>query len=147
MLKLLLAAIALTATAPALAKAPPTPFGYTFTLTPEQGPTDPRIEQRHSAAFNACQQRAVTTRDTVDCYGQEFTRQDAALNRAWRAARARVKARTLLLAAQRSWIARRDLFCKSRADKYQGGTIMPVIYASCRVEQTIRRTMWLERLR
>jgi hypothetical protein len=51
-----------------------------------------------------------------------------------------------LLNAQRKWIAARDPFCKAIADGFKGGTIAPVVYSDCRVEQTIRRTIWLEGL-
>ena len=62
--------------------------------------------------------------------------------RRWPAAKRRA-----LIAAQRAWVARRDPFCREAADQYSGGTIMPVIDESCRVEVTIRRTIWLEKLR
>jgi uncharacterized protein YecT (DUF1311 family) len=39
------------------------------------------------------------------------------------------------------------MFCKSKAAEFSGGTIAPVVYLDCRVEQTIRRTMWLSALR
>jgi hypothetical protein len=38
------------------------------------------------------------------------------------------------------------MFCKSKAAEFSGGTIAPVVYLDCRVEQTIRRTMWLSAL-
>lgn len=124
------------------------PYAYRLQVTPEEGQVDRAIERRYTPQFNACQRRAVTTRDTSQCFAAEFTRQDDALNGAWRGtyARAAIARKPALLAAQRKWIADRNPFCRHEADGYSGGTIMPVIYVSCRVELTIRRAMWLERL-
>jgi uncharacterized protein YecT (DUF1311 family) len=146
---LIAAAIAATATPLGAHAAPADPFAYTLEVTPEEGPVDPAIEGRYTARFEACQKRAVTTLDNSNCFTAEFARQDAALNRAWKAARARLPAaaRAPLLAAQRKWVAARDPFCKSQSDAFAGGTIAPVIYVSCRTELTIRRTLWLEGLR
>ena len=135
--------------AAALRAEQPAPFAYAMQMTPEDGPTDPAIEKRYTAKFTSCQKIAVTTQDSAACYDNEFTRQDAVLNRAWRTTIGRFSKnmRGPLLAAQRKWISDRDPFCKSIADGFKGGTIMPIIYSDCRVEQTIRRTMWLEKLR
>lgn len=63
------------------------------------------------------QKRAQITQENAACLEAEFIRQDAALNKAWKAALARLPAatHTPLLTAQRQWIAARDPFC--RADK------------------------------
>jgi hypothetical protein len=44
-------------------------------------------------------------------------------------------------------VADRDPFCGKDADGFAEGTIGGIVYLDCRVELTIRRTMWLERLR
>ena len=102
--------------------------------------------QRFAGLCNACKQRAVSTLANAACLSSEFTRQDAALNRTWRTTLANIdpKLRSALLAAQRRWVAGRDPFCRSKAAEFSGGTIAPIIYVSCQVEQTIRRTLWLE---
>jgi uncharacterized protein YecT (DUF1311 family) len=122
------------------------PFEYKLEVTPEEGPVDDVIESRYSKLFADCQERAQVTQENAACFEAEFIRQDAALNKAWKAALGRLPAatHTPLLAAQRKWIAARDPFC--RADAAGGGTIAPVEYVSCRVELTIRRTIWLEHL-
>ena len=123
-------------------------FQYRFVMTPEEGPLDPAIEQRHSREFDQCQARAVSTRDNEACFAAEFARQDEHLNRVWRQTLERIgpRLRAQLVSAQRNWIAKRDPFCGSKADEFRGGTIVPIVYEDCRVEQTIRRTMWLEGL-
>lgn len=121
-------------------------FAYEFEMTPEEGPVDPVVEKRYSADFVSCKERAVSTLANAACLSSEFTRQDAALNRTWRTTLANFdpKLRRALLAAQRRWVAGRDPFCRSKAAEFSGGTIAPIIYVSCRVELTIRRTLWLE---
>ena len=122
------------------------PFEYKLEVTPEEGPVDPAIEGRYTKEFDDCQKRAQITQENAACLEAEFIRQDAALNKAWKAALGRLPAatHTPLLTAQRKWIAARDPFCRADADG--GGTIAPVVYVDCRVELTIRRTIWLEHL-
>ena len=125
------------------------PFADKMYVTPEEGPVDPVVEGRYTKAFAACQAKAQITRETAQCFEDEFDRQDAHLHEAWKAAllRAPRTSHPALIAAQRRWISKRDPFCKTRSDDYAGGSIVPVIYSSCRVELTIRRTIWLENLR
>jgi uncharacterized protein YecT (DUF1311 family) len=139
--------VVLAVAIPALVQAAQ-PFAYRMVQTPEEGPLDPNVEGRYTAAFAACQKSAQTTSDNADCFVAEFVRQDAALNRTWQAVFPRIPAqqRPLLRAAQRRWLAARDPFCRKESDGFSGGTIAPVIYVSCRTEQTIRRTLWLEKL-
>ncbi|GAA0326954.1 hypothetical protein GCM10009087_41500 [Sphingomonas oligophenolica] len=124
------------------------PFAYTMKMTPEEGQIDPAIEKHYTVEFDRCQKAAVITRENAACFDAEFTRQDTALNRIWKETNRRLKAAAHgpLLAAQRKWISERDPFCRSIADGFKGGTIAPVVYSNCRVEQTIRRTIWLEGL-
>jgi uncharacterized protein YecT (DUF1311 family) len=125
------------------------PFAYTMAITPEEGPTDPAIQRRYTAKFDACQKRARTTPENATCFEAEFPRQDAVLNRTWTATLARLPGaqHKRLVEAQREWIAARDPFCKRQSDDFSGGTIAPIVYVDCRVELTIRRSIWLERLR
>lgn len=127
----------------------PQPFPYEFLATPVEGPRDPSIEKHYTAQWSACQTRAVSTQANEACFAAEFARHDKVLNRTWRSTLDRIapQSQRQLVAAQRKWIAQRDPFCKLQADKFRGGTIAPVVYVDCRVEQTIRRTMWLEQLR
>ncbi|MEO5865759.1 MAG: lysozyme inhibitor LprI family protein [Sphingomonas sp.] len=124
------------------------PFAYSFKMTPEEGPIDPRIDHRYTARWTACQKHASVTRENAACFEAEFVRQDAVLNQVWKRTIARLPtvSRRPLLAAQRQWIAARDPFCRSFSDGFGQGTIAPVAYSNCRVEQTIRRTIWLEQL-
>lgn len=130
-----------------LAAAAGNPFAYTLMVTPEEGPIDQAVQARYTPALAACQAKAQTTNDNAQCFVDEFTRQDAALNAAWPAALARVGAKApALRVAQRGWVAARDPFCQQQLQGFAGGTIAPLAYASCRAELTIRRTMWLEKV-
>ena len=122
------------------------PFEYKLEVTPEEGPVDPAIESRYTTLFADCQKQAQVTQENAACLEAEFARQDTALNKAWKDALGRLPAamHTPLLKAQRKWIAARDPFCQTHSDG--GGTIAPVEYVDCRVELTIRRTIWLEHL-
>lgn len=134
---------------PPLLAGPADPYAYKLEITPIEGPLNSEVEHRYTANFESCQKGASTTLQNVACVQAEFTRQDAALNRAWKATLRRIPSakHKALLAAQRKWIAGRDPFCRSHADSVSlGGTMRPVLYLSCRTELTIRRTIWLEKL-
>jgi uncharacterized protein YecT (DUF1311 family) len=131
-------------------ESPPTdPFEYHMEATPEEGQVDPVIQKRYSAQWAACQERARVTYEHATCFEAEFVRQDAALNQAWKSTLKRMPSAMHgpLLTAQRKWVAARDPFCRADSDGFKGGTIAPIVYVDCRVELTIRRTIWLEQLR
>lgn len=122
-------------------------FAYTLHMTPEEGPVDPAIQRRFTPQWKACQNAATPPSGNARCYQAEFARQDASLNRAWAAALHRVPSprHRALLMAQRRWIAQRDPFCANHVNG-MFGSLESVAYLDCRVELTIRRTMWLEHL-
>jgi uncharacterized protein YecT (DUF1311 family) len=133
---------------PTVANAQVGRFEYDFRQSPEEEPPDPAVWGRISPAFLDCQNAAGPTFEIAACFESEFARQDDKLNRVWRQVLTRVARhdRNALIHAERAWAGARDPFCRSEADAYKGGTIQPIIYSSCRVEQTIRRTIWLEAL-
>lgn len=143
-----LVGLALAAISTAQAQAQTDRFSYKLEMTPQQSRVDPEIEKRYTTEFRACEKRAVTTYENAACLETEFARQDAVLNQAWKIAfhRQSTTQRGALLKAQRKWVAERDPFCKTVSDGFRGGTIAPIVYSGCRVEQTIRRTIWLEAL-
>ncbi|MBU6268501.1 MAG: DUF1311 domain-containing protein [Sphingomonadales bacterium] len=140
--------IALVTLLLAAAPAAPDPFAYTLAITPVEGPVDNGVEARYTRAHATCKDHAQGTNETAKCFVAEFARQDGALNRQWAKTLARVPApqRPALRAAQRRWVSQRDPFCDAVYKSFDGGTFAPIAYADCRVELTIRRTMWLEQL-
>lgn len=76
--------------------------------------------------------RAPTQREASRCAAAGAA--DAALNAVWVKAFGAAKggpAAEPLGAAQRAWIAYRDLACAAEADQRQGGSIAPMIRAAC----------------
>ncbi|WP_217645967.1 lysozyme inhibitor LprI family protein [Poseidonocella pacifica] len=83
------------------------------------------------------------------CAGAEFEAADADLNAVWRVVKPRmdeIGAGASLLDAQRKWIAFRDAACASEADVYSGGSIAPLVAASCLARLTTRRTQDLREM-
>ncbi len=52
----------------------------------------------------------------------------------------------LLLEAQRAWIKYKETHCKLVANAYEGGSIQPLIYATCLTSITEDRTEELKKL-
>lgn len=123
-------------------------YSYKLAMTPRSQAQDPAIQRRYTAEFATCRRGAVTTTANVACLDAEFARQDAELKQTWMVALGRLPSnnRPSLVTAQHYWIADRDDFCRSGAARSSDAAAAKVAYASCRVEQVIRRTIWLERL-
>ncbi len=111
------------------------------------------MAQRYTKAYHACMDNGDAGRGVQPamngCAFEEYQRQDAALNQIYgrvmkaRAAPGKAKLRT----AQRIWIKKRDGICITERDKYEGGSIAPLVYFSCMSDETIKRTIWLEKQR
>ena len=115
--------------------------------------TQAQVERRYSAVYDRClatgdAARGVTSA-MMSCTGAEIERQDARLNQAYRMAMMRLTpaARTRLRASERRWIAQRDRGCRRSARTYEGGTAAGLNYSGCILDETVKRTMWLERYR
>ena len=81
------------------------------------------------------------------CANREYAQADAALNDAWGPARKFADAigkGTLLLEAQRAWLAYRNAACLAQASPYEGGSIQPMIYSNCLSRLTAQRTEMLK---
>ncbi len=138
--------VALVIAPPAIAAGP---YAYKLKITPEEGPVDLAVEGRKSLEYGTCAQGAMTTLDSTDCLMDELQRQDTMLNLVWGHKYRHIAPanKPALLAAQRKWVAARDPFCRKQSDAYKGGTIAPIIFVACKMDLTIRRTMWLEKLK
>ena len=86
------------------------------------------------------------------CAYNDYREADAEMNAVWKKAAARAKASDSnsdsslfddLLASQRAWLAYRDAQCALEANQYMGGSIMPLIRASCLRSLTEARTVEL----
>jgi len=113
--------------------------------------SDTDLEARLTPAYRECLDRNGTaTYPQALCLGEEAVRQDARLTAQWRhmlegmpASRAR-----LLRQDQRRWIAQRDVGCKAEvaADGVINSTAK-LVYNSCYLDITVRRIMFLKRVR
>lgn len=80
------------------------------------------------------------------CAFKEYEEVDAALNAAWKPAKSFADAigkGEELLAAQRAWLTYRDAACDVQASPYEGGSIQPLIRATCLTDLTVERTKML----
>lgn len=76
------------------------------------------------------------------CAAKEYRQADAALNAAWKPARAFAKEIgqfDALLEAQRAWLAYRDLACNVQASPFDGGSLQPLIQYTCLSDLTAAR--------
>ena len=80
------------------------------------------------------------------CAARDYKKADAALNAAWGPAKEFADAigrGPMLLSAQRAWLAYRDEACDVHASPYEGGSLQPLIRATCLSELTAERTRML----
>lgn len=102
----------------------------------------------YSDAYAACMDASGgVTASMIDCIGNEYALQDAALNAAYAALRAALPAerRAQLQAVQRAWIAYRDANCGFYADP-DGGTLARVAANDCLLRETATRAAELRGL-
>ena len=104
---------------------------------------------------------SAVTQDLNACFGAKWQRADAAMNVAYRAAMAKMKAQDAqpqpdattgpsyagaLLASQRAWLAFRDAECLNESYRYRGGTMTEMEDLGCRATLTQTRTKQLHDL-
>ena len=80
------------------------------------------------------------------CAAKDYEKADAALNTAWKSAKSFADAigqGAALLKAQRAWLAYRDAACAVHASPFEGGSLQPLIRATCLSELTAQRTRML----
>jgi uncharacterized protein YecT (DUF1311 family) len=112
---------------------------------------DQRTEPQFSSAYDDCMSsgeaaNGVTTA-MMDCIGTEIEREDARLNRAYKLAMSRLTSaqKAALRSSERTWIKARDARCKAGGGG--GGSLDGVLYANCILDETARRTRFLETYR
>jgi len=108
------------------------------------------VQARLTPAYRECHTRSGGGFPEAVCLGEESLRQDARLNAQWRRTLSGMSALEgrSLRRHQRGWIARRDAHCKAEvvADDVLGATAK-LVYNDCYLDLTVRRIMFLERLR
>lgn len=91
---------------------------------------------------------ATSQTDMTVCAGQSFDKADAALNAAYAKLRKGLSpaSQSRLVDSQRAWIAFRDKECLMRSNGPDGGSVAPMIRASCAEDLTRDRTKAIEAL-
>lgn len=106
-------------------------------------------EKEYTPAYDRCLNSGDAIKGVTvamaGCTNEELARQDARLNRAYKAAMAkRTKAeQAKLRTAQRAWIKRRDAECQ---EDLTGGTIDMLNIGGCHLSMTTVRAVELERM-
>lgn len=139
----MLLALALAAGIPAYS------FGPVLSLA-DPAPSHPEIDARYSPPYRRCLARDDLNTILHDqCNAQEMKRQDARLNAVWAVVFKRLDParRPALRSAERTWIADRQKHCLLQSKEAEGGSLEAIEYSSCMVDETIRCTIWLEKLR
>lgn len=124
-------------------------FGPILTLA-DPAPSHPEIDARYTSPYRRCLARPdLNTILRDQCNAQEMKRQDARLNAVWAVTFKRLPParQPALRSAERAWIADRQKHCLLQSKEAEGGTLEAIEYSSCMVDETIRRTIWLEKLR
>ena len=108
--------------------------------------TQTQVEKRYTRGYSECMDASGgVTVEMMNCSAAEIDIQDARLNQAYvMVMRPLAKPRkTTLRGLQRTWIKQRDAKCaRSIAD--EGGSMAGLIYSGCILDETIRRTIFLE---
>lgn len=80
------------------------------------------------------------------CSGKEYEQEDAKLNKTYQRLLPLIapEEKEPLKKLQLAWIRFRDLECKFESDQYSGGTMEPLVYATCMSRVTRQRTKDLE---
>ena len=81
------------------------------------------------------------------CAAQDYAASDAMLNRTWDRIYPGLRGSPLgdkLLTAQRAWLTFRDATCDSEAAVFEGGSLAPLIHATCMARLTRQRTLDLQ---
>ena len=119
-------------------------------VPPAVAQTKKQVEARYSNTYNRCMNTGLAaqgvTSGIMDCSGSEIRRQDARLNQTYTQVMARSSPRqkTKLRASERAWITKRDTGCQQETAPLDGGTLAMILFSGCVLDETIRRTIWLE---
>lgn len=108
--------------------------------------TQSQIEKRYTRDYSGCMDASGgVTVEMMNCIAAEIDIQDARLNQAYvMVMRPLAKSRkNTLRGLQRTWIKQRDAKCQ-REIADEGGSMAGIIYSGCIVDETIKRTIFLE---
>ena len=108
-----------------------------------------QLEQSIAAVPEADCKERMTQFDMNVCSYRDGLRREIELTESWDQVKVRWGESELfatILAAQRSWLTYRDKQCAIWAEKYEGGTIVPLMVNSCKNALTKARIAELNKL-
>ena len=117
-----------------------------FVTTSASAQTQTQVEKRYTQTYADCIDTSEgVTVEMMDCIAAEIEVQDGRLNQAYvMVMRPLPKPRKdTLRGLQRTWIKQRDAKCQ-RAIADEGGSMAGLIYSGCILDETIKRTIFLE---
>lgn len=119
-----------------------------FIATPVLAQSDTEVEKRYSKGYVNCLQHEPTPVSRY-CISKEYDRHDDILNATYKGVMAKLspKRKSKLRQSQRQWIITRDAIARDTEKDWNGGTGAPGAYGEAMLQETVRRTIWLERYR
>jgi uncharacterized protein YecT (DUF1311 family) len=117
--------------------------------SPAFAQTRAEIEAAYSPRFDRCMGSGDAaqgiTSAILSCNGAENKLQDARLNQAYKKVMARLPPpkQAALRQSERNWIEQREAQCREAAGDEGGGSSYAIIYSSCMLDETVKRTIWL----
>lgn len=99
------------------------------------------VQAMGASQYDSCMSKAISMPDMFDCTDEQWVREDGRLNRAYKAAMARVDKPADLRSTQRLWIKWRDKKCAEAPDGGQNATL---VSKECHLQETARRANELE---
>ncbi len=120
---------------------------------PAHAQTRAEVEAAYTPAFDRCMTRGDAARGVtagiMDCTGAENRQQDTRLNQTYRTVMARLNPtqKAVLRRSELDWIRRRNGQCHDAAADAGGGSASGIVYSSCVLDETVKRTLWLKAYR
>lgn len=85
---------------------------------------------------------ATTQLDLNQCYGEQFSKVDAHLNKVYASLLKQTRGETAIQrvkAVEKAWIRYRDLHCEAAKSEFEGGSMSPMVWAQCMTMTTEHR--------
>ena len=106
----------------------------------------PTVYAQDSADSHSECRTVETTAEIRHCLNAANVRADTLLRTALQQARSRAMYPLTLDSAQTAWDSYRSVQCRAEASQFEGGSLQPVVYLSCRLTLTQARARYLTAL-
>ena len=102
---------------------------------------DPRRKTETTPQKGPCD-AATTQLDMNQCYGEQFHKADARLNKVYGSLLRQMPGEAptqKVKVVQKAWIRYRDLHCEAAKSEFEGGSMSPMVWAQCMAMTTNHR--------